>query len=54
MKDGTAEDLRERAQHCRDLAQVTRDSVVEQQLLSLAEEFDAEAEKVAKAQPKDG
>lgn len=44
-----AKQLNDRAAHCRDLARVTRDEMVQKELLRLAEEFDAEAEKVAKA-----
>jgi len=44
-----AQKLKDRASHCRDLARVTRDEMVQKELLRLADEFDAEAEKVAEA-----
>jgi hypothetical protein len=48
MSDTDARRLRERAHHCRDLAAVTRDAVVKKELLRLADEFEAEAQKVAR------
>ena len=48
MSKGIVKELRDRAQHCRDLSRVTRDKIVEAELHRLADEFEAEAAKEAK------
>jgi hypothetical protein len=53
MSDADAKRLRESAHHCRELAGVTRDDVVKKELIRLADEFEAEAEKVARRKPRE-